>query len=121
MADPLDNVVWHALTGPHAKFAIGRGKARHYPRDMAPFSAIEEPTAAAYADLAHDLAANTEARLFRPFGEPVPVGWTEVDAFPGLQMIAPRTACAVETGQAPRRTTAADAAAISARVTLCRP
>ena len=31
------------------------GKARHYPRDMAPFSAIEEPTAAAYADLAHDL------------------------------------------------------------------
>ena len=42
MADPLDNVVWHALAGPHAKFAIGRGKARHYPRDVAPFSALEE-------------------------------------------------------------------------------
>lgn len=121
MADPLDNVVWHALTGPHAKFAIGRGKARHYPRDMAPFSAIEEPTAAAYADLAHDLAANTEARLFRPFGEPVPVGWTEVDAFPVLQMIAPRTACAVETSKAPSRLTAADIAAILELVSIAEP
>ena len=32
--------------------ALGRGLARHYPRDMAPFSAIAEPTAAAYRDLA---------------------------------------------------------------------
>ena len=39
----LDNPVWHALTGPHRVHALGRGKARHYPRDMAPFSAIAEP------------------------------------------------------------------------------
>ena len=26
----LDNPVWHALTGPHAAFAIGNGRARHY-------------------------------------------------------------------------------------------
>jgi hypothetical protein len=30
---PLDNPVWYALTGPHAHFATGQGKARHYPRD----------------------------------------------------------------------------------------
>jgi len=48
----LDNPVWHALTGPHRGHAIGNGRARHYPRDMAPFSAIAEPTEAAYADLA---------------------------------------------------------------------
>ncbi|HEY2610381.1 MAG TPA: GNAT family N-acetyltransferase, partial [Reyranella sp.] len=57
----LDNPVWHALSGPHRGHAIGNGRARHYPRDMAPFSAIAEPTEAAYADLAADLPANTEA------------------------------------------------------------
>jgi ribosomal protein S18 acetylase RimI-like enzyme len=121
MADPLDNVVWHALAGPHATFAIGRGKARHYPRDVAPFSALEEPTAAAYADLARDLAANTEARLFRPSEEPLPAGWAKVDAFPVLQMIAPRPACAVETSKTPSRLTAADIAAILELVSIAEP
>jgi hypothetical protein len=55
---------------------------------MAPFSAIAEPTEAAYADLAADLPANTEARLFRPGEEPVPRGGEELDCFPMLQMVA---------------------------------
>ena len=49
--NPLDNPVWYALAGPHRAHAIGRGLALHYPRDMAPFSAIAEPSAPAYADL----------------------------------------------------------------------
>jgi hypothetical protein len=92
MSHRLDNPVWHAPVGPHAQLAIGRGRARHYPRDVAPFSAIEEPTTAAYADLAADLAPNTEARLFRPGEEPFPEGWLKVDAFPMLQMVARRIA-----------------------------
>jgi len=86
----LDNPVWHALTGPHGVHALGRGKARHYPRDMAPFSAIAEPGDAAYADLAADLPAGTEARLFRPDVEPLPDGWEETSSFPMLQMVASR-------------------------------
>lgn len=86
----LDNPVWHALTGPHGVHAIGRGAARHYPRDMAPFSAIAEPSDAAYADLAADLPAGTEARLFRPEVEPLPDGWEEIGCFPMLQMVASR-------------------------------
>lgn len=86
----LDNPVWHALEGPHRVHALGRGLARHYPRDMAPFSAIAEPSAAAYADLAADLPADTEARLFRPAKEPLPAGWQEVGNFPMLQMVASR-------------------------------
>jgi GNAT superfamily N-acetyltransferase len=86
----LDNPVWHALTGPHAAFAIGEGKARHYPRDMVPFSAIAEPTPAAYRDLAADLPPNTEARLHRPSDEPVPPGWQKLAATPMLQMAADR-------------------------------
>jgi len=86
--NPLDNPVWHALAGPHRAYAVGRGLALHYPRDMAPFSAIAKPGARAYADLAADLPPQTEARLFRPDEEPLPPGWEQLDAFPMLQMIA---------------------------------
>jgi ribosomal protein S18 acetylase RimI-like enzyme len=92
----LDNPVWHALAGPHRAHAIGRGLARHYPRDAAPFSAIAEPSDAAYADLAADLPANTEARLFRPVREALPAGWEETGAFPMLQMVASHLPQAIE-------------------------
>jgi ribosomal protein S18 acetylase RimI-like enzyme len=84
----LDNPVWHALSGPHRAHAFGRGHALHYPRDMAPFSAIAEPSLAAYADLAADLPSQTEARLFQPAVEPLPDGWEELDRFAMLQMVA---------------------------------
>jgi len=84
----LDNPVWHALIGPHQVHAIGCGAARHYPRDVAPFSAIAEASIAAYADLASDLPVRTEARLFRPTVEALPDGWEELDRFALLQMVA---------------------------------
>jgi ribosomal protein S18 acetylase RimI-like enzyme len=87
MSHPLDNPIWHALTGPHANFAIGRGAARRYPREIAPFAAIAEPDAAAYADLAADLPPGAEARLFRPEDEPVPSGWEALGSNPLPQMI----------------------------------
>lgn len=91
MAHPLDNPVWHALTGPHAELARGAGAARHYPRDMAPFSAIETSAPAAYADLACDLSAGLEARLFRPVEEAPPPGWAVISARPIRQMVAEAT------------------------------
>jgi ribosomal protein S18 acetylase RimI-like enzyme len=87
MITPLDNPVWHALTGPQARLAVGRGQARHYPRDVAPFSGIADATPAAYADLALDLPPHTEARLFRPTEEPAPAGWETVSARPIVQMM----------------------------------
>lgn len=88
MEHVLDNPVWHALVGPHCAHAAGRGSARHYPRDMAPFSAILEPSDSAYADLAVDLPPGMEVRLFRPHEEPLPGGWQQLDCFPMLQMCA---------------------------------
>ncbi|HEY1545207.1 MAG TPA: GNAT family N-acetyltransferase [Xanthobacteraceae bacterium] len=89
---PLDNVVWSALTTTHAALAQGNahgsGRARHYPRDMAPFSAVAEPSVRAYADLAEGLAGAVEARLFRPAQEPTPAGWETLSARPIIQMIA---------------------------------
>jgi ribosomal protein S18 acetylase RimI-like enzyme len=37
---PLDNAAWSSLTGPHAHFALGTGKALRYPPDVSPFVAI---------------------------------------------------------------------------------
>jgi ribosomal protein S18 acetylase RimI-like enzyme len=88
MGHALDNPVWHALTGPHAVLAFGQGRARHYPRDIAPFSAITEPTRAAYDDLAADLPAGLEARLFRPAEEAAPPGWETISSRPIVQMVA---------------------------------
>ena len=87
MEHQLDNPVWHALVGPQAALAIGGGKARHYPRVMAPFSAISEASPDAYADLATGLPPGLEARLFRPSEEPAPSGWHVDSARPILQMI----------------------------------
>ena len=75
MQHGTDNPGWHALIGPQAGLAIGHGLARLYPRDMAPFSAIADASPAVYVDLAADLPAGSEARLFRPTDEPAPAGW----------------------------------------------
>lgn len=84
--------MWHSLTGPHASVALGRGSARRYPRDVAPFSAIAAPTAAAYADLAAELPAGLEARLFRPTEETAPSGWETLSSRPIVQMVLDRSA-----------------------------
>jgi ribosomal protein S18 acetylase RimI-like enzyme len=117
----LDNPVWHALTGPHRSHAIGCGAARHYPRDIAPFSAIAEPSAAAYSDLVVDLPANTEARLFRPGPEPLPEGWEELDCFPMQQMVAARLPDAVSPSASVSLLSAADTPAMLALVAEAKP
>jgi predicted GNAT family acetyltransferase len=49
---PLDNPVWHALTGPHARFAESTGAARRYPAEAAFFAAVDELDDASLADVA---------------------------------------------------------------------
>jgi ribosomal protein S18 acetylase RimI-like enzyme len=87
--DPLDNPVWHALTGPHESFAERHGRAARYPRDVAPFAAVvDQPDEAAWADLATLIGSGGLAVLFR---DPVerPPGWQEVFRMRALQMVAP--------------------------------
>lgn len=87
MSHLLDNPVWHALIGPHAGLAVGRGFARQYPREVTPFAAIAEPSSVAYEHLPADLPYGTEARLFRPSAEAAPKGWAVLSARPILQMV----------------------------------
>jgi ribosomal protein S18 acetylase RimI-like enzyme len=85
---PLDNPVWHALRGPHARFAVQHGLALHYQREVAAFSAFDASSMQAYADLARDLPAGAEARLVRREVDPLPDDWIEVNHMPLLQMMA---------------------------------
>ncbi|HEY4165286.1 MAG TPA: GNAT family N-acetyltransferase [Reyranella sp.] len=43
---PLDNPVWHALTGPHASLSRRSGGAMAYRPEIALFAAVENPVAA---------------------------------------------------------------------------
>ena len=50
----LDNVAWHALTGPHARFAAGTGAARRYAKGFSPivgFADADRPDFDAMAGL----------------------------------------------------------------------
>ena len=88
MTHPLDNPVWHALSGPHRGFALRHGLALHYPREVSAFSAIADASDQAFADLALGLPPHTEARLMRARAEPLPQGWQLVNDLPVLQMLA---------------------------------
>jgi ribosomal protein S18 acetylase RimI-like enzyme len=87
---PLDNAVWHALTGPHETVAQTCGDgARRYPSNMAHFAAIpDEPDERAWSDLA-SLHRPTPALLFRAKVPAPPPGWNVVVQMPTLQMVPP--------------------------------
>lgn len=41
----LDNVTWHALSGPHARYAAGEGGARRYAAGFSPILGFADPNA----------------------------------------------------------------------------
>lgn len=47
----LDNIAWHTLVGPHAKFAAGEGGARRYAAGFSPIVAFERVDAPDFAAL----------------------------------------------------------------------
>jgi ribosomal protein S18 acetylase RimI-like enzyme len=85
---PLDNPVWHALTGPQATVAEGDPPALRYRREYAPFSALpDQRSSGAWDALAALTGPGRVAVLFADGAEP-PAGWDEVFAFPTIQMVA---------------------------------
>ena len=111
------------MSGPNARFAVGRGKALAFQRDVALFSAISEASEEAYDDLKACIPAGTEARMFRPALEPLPPGWEHVVDYPLLQMLAPQRlpAPALRQGASVVQLTDADLPDIQALVELTKP
>ncbi len=86
----LDDPVYGALCGPHARLAQVRGRARRYPADVAPFLALPSPpTAQDWRDAA-DLVAPGSYVAGRYSAAELPDGWREVQAFDLVQMVEER-------------------------------
>jgi ribosomal protein S18 acetylase RimI-like enzyme len=81
------NPVWHALHGPHRHLAITDGGACRYPADVAPFAAIEAPSAAAFAAL-RSLLDPDESIWIVDYGRTAP-GIAVLDALECVQMVLP--------------------------------
>jgi len=52
MKELLDNITWHALSGPHAKFAAGKQDARRYAPGFSPILGFATPQQPNFAALA---------------------------------------------------------------------
>jgi ribosomal protein S18 acetylase RimI-like enzyme len=86
---PLDNPIWHALTGPHARFAEGTGLALRYDPGVSPFAALPDGApGAAWQALGHLIGEHGAAVLFPVTPVPPPSGWEITMALPTLQMVA---------------------------------
>jgi ribosomal protein S18 acetylase RimI-like enzyme len=85
----LDNPVYAALTGPHARFAEACGRAVRYAADIAPFMALPaEPTAEDWADAARLVGqGGFVAVTALQAGPDAPEGWTVVREFGLVQMV----------------------------------
>ncbi|MEO8394543.1 MAG: GNAT family N-acetyltransferase [Chloroflexota bacterium] len=99
-AQILDNPVWHALTTHQADLAIGDGLAKRYPTDIAPFIALANTSAEAFADLAQIVTAG-EKMVLRGFELPPEIpGWTIHNRKMIVQMISEPPTPEIESAEA---------------------
>jgi ribosomal protein S18 acetylase RimI-like enzyme len=132
----LDDPVWHALTGPHRRFAVKpndaeeeAARAYRYRADVAPFAALRDVTdAQAWRELAGLCGPQGRAALEASGSRgaiSAPANWTLTNVFLLAQMIAP--ADAVTPGASPTSTESIvalgirDAAEMIALAELTRP
>src|SRR5262249_23224590 len=95
--EPLDNPIWHALTGPHARFSQGTGLALRYEPEVAAFAALpDDPTPEAWAAPDALIGAGRVAILFRTGSFDVPDDWELALQMPTLQMITSESIGAVD-------------------------
>jgi ribosomal protein S18 acetylase RimI-like enzyme len=95
--DPLDNPVWHALTGPQAKFGQGSALAKRYDPEVGVFAGIpDDGRPAAWDELATLVGRGRTAALVRLHEPELASGWTDAMRLPTLQMVAARRIGAVD-------------------------
>jgi ribosomal protein S18 acetylase RimI-like enzyme len=83
----LDNPVYAALTGRHARFAQVRGRVRRYVPDVAPFLALPpEPSAQDWRDAAELVPPGGFVGL-RHTGVAPPDGWRPIQSLDLVQMV----------------------------------
>ncbi len=87
--EPLDNPVWHALTGPQATVAEGTDRARRYRSEYSVFAAVpDDPDQAAWDEL-RALVGDDGHALLVPELSP-PADWERLGSFAVHQMVCAR-------------------------------
>ena len=84
---PLDNIVWHALTGPRAALGEVRGRAARFHRDVSPFAAVADGEPESWADLAALVGVGRTTCVFAP-DLPPPADWERIVEVPCGQLVA---------------------------------
>ena len=74
----LDNITWHALAGPQARFATGSGDARRYAAGFSPIVGFRDPAHPDFAALA-PFCEPDEHFYCDGWSGPAPAGW-RIDA-----------------------------------------
>jgi ribosomal protein S18 acetylase RimI-like enzyme len=83
----LDNPVYAALSGAHARFAQVRGNALRYPADVAPFFALpSEPSPEDWRGAIEVVPPGAYAAIFHG-GAELPGTWKTIKEFEAVQMI----------------------------------
>jgi GNAT superfamily N-acetyltransferase len=70
----LDNIIWHTLTGPHARYAAGSGAVRRYAPGFSPIVGFAEPERPDFEALAA-CCAPAEALYFGGWSGAIPAAW----------------------------------------------
>jgi ribosomal protein S18 acetylase RimI-like enzyme len=85
--DVLDNPAWHALTGPHASFALGGDLVRRYPADVAPFVAVRTWDDPRVWQALVDLVGPGQEIALSGADPDLPDGWEELGRGEGVQLV----------------------------------
>jgi ribosomal protein S18 acetylase RimI-like enzyme len=115
----LDNPIWYALASEQASLAQGNGLAKRFPRDVAPFAAMKNQSAAEYQALEEILSGDV-AVLFLDSKPAPPAGWSTLLSGEMYQMVfeaPPRD----EPNHAVRELTEADVPEMLALTKLTEP
>lgn len=85
----LDNPVWHALIGPHERFAEGGDLVRRYDPDVSVFAGVRTWEEGDVWEAAREVYAPGEVfALSHQNVQELPAGWEWNHRLPGVQMIA---------------------------------
>jgi predicted GNAT family acetyltransferase len=85
--DPLENVIWQALTTRQAHFAESCGSARRFLREVTALCAFEKPDDHGYASLARLAGVGGTAAVFLDHPYLRRSGWEYVTGAPLLKMV----------------------------------
>ncbi|WP_299832505.1 GNAT family N-acetyltransferase [uncultured Roseobacter sp.] len=121
IADVLDRPVWTSLTSCHAGFALGRGGARRFMTEAAPFAAARDDSVESIVSLERLIVARGgEARLMQAGKAPELPNIPPAETAPAVQMVAGPQLCPSHSNDAVRLT-GTDAPEMQALAALAEP